>query len=112
MGIAERLKKTVVEYGVVATGFHVTAWISTWFGVHMAVKYGCDVGSLFQQIPFVGDVYDPEKHKDGGELLASYLLTMTTGPARGLATIAVAPPLTVALRQRGFVFKLPLKMSV
>merc|ERR1712028_288722 len=64
LGIAQRLKHTVVEYGTIATAFHMSVrnstafqmsvWMSSWLGVHMAVMYGCDVGSALQQIPMVG----------------------------------------------------------
>eukprot|EP00656_Telonema_subtile_P046049 TRINITY_DN52368_c0_g1_i1.p3 TRINITY_DN52368_c0_g1~~TRINITY_DN52368_c0_g1_i1.p3 ORF type:complete len:119 (+),score=26.77 TRINITY_DN52368_c0_g1_i1:3-359(+) len=89
------------EYGVVATGLHTCVWLCSWCGIHLSLKAGLDVGALIAQLPYLGEVYNPEQHKHSGELLVSYLINASIGPVRGLLTIAAAPPLTGALRRRG-----------
>eukprot|EP00658_Telonema_sp_P-2_P054915 TRINITY_DN43679_c0_g1_i1.p1 TRINITY_DN43679_c0_g1~~TRINITY_DN43679_c0_g1_i1.p1 ORF type:complete len:183 (+),score=44.67 TRINITY_DN43679_c0_g1_i1:92-640(+) len=100
--LADRLKRTIAEYGVVATGLHTTVFFSSWAATHMAIKAGLDVSDAITMIPYVGDMYKPEEHKELGELAASYLTTMSLGPVRTVFTIAAAPALTIALKRRGY----------
>ena len=94
---AARLKQTLARYGKTALYFHSSVWISTWSCTYLALRTGVDVQALLASLPAsltsLGEsITGPGS---GGETAAlvttSYLLTATTGPARGVLTVAATP---------------------
>ena len=95
---AARLKQTLARYGKTALCFHSSVWLSTWGCTYLALRTGVDVQALLASLPasltsLAGDsITGPGS---GGETAAlvttSYLLTATTGPARGVLTVAATP---------------------
>lgn len=98
------LKETLKEYGAAAIAVHSVVYVGTFSVVLVAVVAAKD------HVAWI--LVEAEKFTDAdlthaGPLLATYLVTMITGPLRGLLTIITAPfaarkLASVALWQRLF----------
>ena len=85
--ITERLKETVKTYGVTATIFHSTVYVTSLSTVFLCVRNGLDAPALLTSWGL-----DPSIIPDGAsELAAAWGITAVTGPARGVVTIFGTP---------------------
>ena len=86
--ITERLKATVKTYGVTATIFHSTVYVTSLATVFLCVRNGLDAPALLTSWG-LGDV---SSIPDGAsELAAAWGITAVSGPARGVLTIVGTP---------------------
>ena len=85
--IAQKLKDTVQRYGVIATMFHSTVYVSSLSTVYLGVSNGVDASALLSSWGL-----DPTIIPDGaGELAAAWAITAVTGPARAVGTVIGTP---------------------
>eukprot|EP00041_Stephanoeca_diplocostata_P008685 m.128612 g.128612 ORF g.128612 m.128612 type:complete len:217 (+) comp17431_c0_seq1:401-1051(+) len=83
------LKQVMLKYGKITLIMHSTVYVATLTCVYVGLRYGAP-DTVAAVVEYATKTFDIDL-TDGGPLIAAYLLTATTGPARGVATVVCTP---------------------